>query len=91
LLDKSNGLNNWFVLPVNVGGTLLSGETMSQTKLRSFNVIFVDVFQDLSKVGPDSPGELSDRLVERSCNARLRENFLTHFWISHSKQEFLLL
>ena len=31
LLDKSNRLNNGFVLPVYVGGTLLAGEGVAKT------------------------------------------------------------
>jgi len=91
LLNKSNCLHNWFILPVNVSGALLSGVTMSKTKLCTSDVFVLDLFHDFDEVGPDASLELCDRLVVRSCESGFSENFLAHFWIHYAQKELLLL
>jgi len=91
LLDQSNGLNNWFILPVDVGGTLLSGESVTKTELSSLHILILDFLHNLDEVSLDSSLELSDGLVEGSGDASFLEDLLTHFWIDDSEQELLLL
>ena len=74
LLNQSNGLNNWFVLPVDVSGALLSGVRVPKTQLGSSDVLFFDLLHDLDEVRSDSSLEFGDGLVERSGNAGFRED-----------------
>ena len=66
LLDKSNGLNNWLVLPVDIGGALVSGETMSKTELGSSHICFLNLLHDFDEVSSHSSVQLSNGVVE-SC------------------------
>ena len=54
LLDKSNRLNNGFVLPVYVCGALLAGEGVAQTELSSSHILIVYLLHNLDKVGLDA-------------------------------------
>jgi hypothetical protein len=66
LLDKSNGLNNWLVLPVDVGGTLVSRETMSKTELGSSHICFLNLLHYFDEMSSHSSVQLSNGVVE-SC------------------------
>ena len=66
LLDKSNGLNNWLVLPVDVGGALVSGETMAETELGSCHICFFNLLHDFDEMSSHSSVQLSNGVVE-SC------------------------
>jgi hypothetical protein len=64
LLDKSNGLNNWLVLPVHIGGALVSGETMTETQLGSRHISIIDFLHNLDEMGSASSVQLSNGVVE---------------------------
>ena len=64
LLDKSNGLNNWLVLPVHVGGALVSGETVTKTQLGSLHVLILNFLHDFHEVGSDSSVQFRNGVVE---------------------------
>lgn len=74
LLNERDGLHNWFVLPVHVGRTFLAGVGVTQTQLRSFHIVVLNLFHDLDEVSLDSSLELSDGLVERSCDSSFLED-----------------
>lgn len=74
LLNKGNGLNNWFVLPVYIGSTLLSGESVTKTELGSLNIVIFNLLHDLDEVSLDSSLEFRDGLVEGGGDSSLLEN-----------------
>jgi hypothetical protein len=71
LLNKSNGLNNWFVLPVDVGGALVSGEAVTKTELGSLDIIILNFFHDFHEVSSDSSVQLRNGVVESGGEASL--------------------
>ena len=64
MLNQSDCLNNWFVLPVNISGALSSGEAMTQTELSSSHVLVSELLHDLDEMSPDSSVQLNDGVVE---------------------------
>ena len=74
LLNKSNGLNNWFILPVYICGALLSGIAMTKTELCSSHILIFDLLHDLDKVCSDTSLELSNRLIEGCSKSGFSEN-----------------
>jgi hypothetical protein len=59
LLDKGNGLHNWFILPVHILSASLSGVTVCKTELGSGH-ISVSHAHELGAVGSDTSVELTD-------------------------------
>jgi hypothetical protein len=64
LLNKSNGLNNWFVLPVDIGGALVSGEAVTKTELGSLDIIVLNLLHDFHEVSSNSSVQLANGVVE---------------------------
>ena len=64
LLNKSNGLNDWFVLPVDVGGALVSGEAVTKTELGSLDIIVLNLLHDFHEVSSNSSVQLANGVVE---------------------------
>lgn len=74
LLNEGNGLNNWFVLPVYVGGALVSGEAVTKTELGSLDIIVLNLLHDFHEVSSDSSVQLSNGVVEGGGETGLGEN-----------------
>jgi hypothetical protein len=84
LLNEGNGLNNWFVLPVYVGGALVSGEAVTKTELGSLDIIVLNLLHDFHEVSSDSSVQLSNGVVEGGGETGLGENFLSHLWVGNT-------
>uniref|UniRef100_A0A7S3IMF5 Uncharacterized protein n=1 Tax=Strombidium inclinatum TaxID=197538 RepID=A0A7S3IMF5_9SPIT len=91
LLDQRDGLNNRLVLPVHVGGALLSGVAMTQTQLSTADVFVFHLLHELHDVRSDASLQLGNRVVERSREPGLVENLLAHLGVHNAEHEFLLL
>jgi hypothetical protein len=74
LLNKSNGLNNWFVLPVDIGGALVSGETVTKTELGSLDIIILNFLHDFHEVSSNSSVQLANGVVESGGKPGLGED-----------------
>ena len=74
LLNKGNGLNNWFILPVHISGTLVSGEAMTKTELGSSHIIILNLLHDFDKMGSDSSVKLSDGVVVSGSESSSSKN-----------------
>jgi hypothetical protein len=74
LLNKSNGLDNWFILPVYISGTLHSRVRMTKTKLGSIHVLVLNLLHHFHEVGSEASLKLRDGLIERSGNSGLLED-----------------
>jgi len=90
LLNKGNGLNNWFILPVHISGTLVSREAMTKTELGSSHIIILNLLHDFDKMGSDSSVKLSDGVVVSGSESSSSKNFLSHLWVGDTKQKLLL-
>ena len=73
LLNQSDCLDNWFVLPVNIGGALGSRETMAQTQLGSGHVLVRKLLHDFHEVSSNSSVQLDDGVVESGRKASRSE------------------
>jgi hypothetical protein len=63
LLNESNGLNNWLVLPVDVGGALVPGEAVTQTELGPSHIVLLHLLHDFHEVGSNTSVQLGDGVV----------------------------
>ena len=74
LLDESNGLNNWFILPIYICGALLPGVGMAKTELCPLHIIIINLFHNFDEMGLDASHELCDGIVVGGGDACFREN-----------------
>ena len=71
LLDEGDGLDDGFVVPVNILGASVSRVGVSETELSSLDLIILQLLQNLVEVHSTSSDQLSDGLVVRSSDASL--------------------
>jgi hypothetical protein len=82
LLNESDGLNNWFVLPVDIGGALVPGETMTETQLSSPHIVVLHLLHDLDEVGSNTSVQFRDGVVESGGKSSLGEDSIQ--WLEGS-------